>query len=77
MFYCPTLWKLAIEQFVVDDHQLTRKAKRDAPLWAELVLFSLSQTVPIGQLASESNTISPEEDISKHTFISTFNIWQK
>lgn len=38
-------------QFVVEDHQLTRKAKWDAPLWAELVLLSLSQTVPIGQLA--------------------------
>lgn len=56
---------------------LARKAKGEAPLWAELLLFSLSQTVPVGQLASESNNLSPEEDISKHTFISTFNIWQK
>lgn len=66
-----------IVQFVVDDWRLARKAKEEAPLWAELLLFSLPQKVPIGQLASESNNLSPGEDISKHTFISTFNIWQK
>lgn len=63
-------------QFVVHDQCLFQPTgltrKREAPLWDELVLFGLSQAFPRGRLASESNNISPEEEIAKHIFIRYF-----